>query len=202
MHLGYSCSSELQNRAPEGGSVENLWTADKIAFIVAGENLGELRTQEKLWITNENQKKIEEWKNAKTTLERATTRGAKAESRQRYSVLEKEVKYSCDGTKVVNEAANPSYSSKSSFMNFSVYQCASLLRSSTKEHPNRNIEQATWCNCYEPALIHDAFIATIFHKRKVEAVHIFEINSNSDGDEIVLFEETYSLDISCSIVHF
>ncbi|XP_058828392.1 uncharacterized protein LOC131688237 [Topomyia yanbarensis] len=90
---------ELENHAadiPEGGSVEDQWTAIKNAFIATGENnLGELRTQRKQWITDDTWKQIEERRDAKAAIERAKTRGAKAATRQPYSALEKEVKRSC-----------------------------------------------------------------------------------------------------------
>ncbi|XP_058443820.1 craniofacial development protein 2-like [Malaya genurostris] len=54
---------------PEGGSVEDQWTAIKNAFIVTSENnLGELRTQRKQWITDETWTKIEERRGAKTAI--------------------------------------------------------------------------------------------------------------------------------------
>lgn len=90
---------ELETRAadvPEGGSVEEQWTAIKNAFIeTSANNLGELRTQRKEWITDETWRKIEERREAKAAIERARTRAAKYESRQRYSALEKEVKRCC-----------------------------------------------------------------------------------------------------------
>ncbi|XP_058816287.1 uncharacterized protein LOC131679564 [Topomyia yanbarensis] len=87
---------ELENQAAEGGSVEDQWTAIKNAFIATGENnLGELRTQRKQWITDDSWMKIEERRDAKAAIERAKTRGAKAAARQRYTALEKEVKRSC-----------------------------------------------------------------------------------------------------------
>lgn len=90
---------ELETRAAnisEGGSVEEQWTAIKNAFITTSENnLGELRTRRKQWITDETWRKIEERREAKAAIERAKTRGAKALSRQRYSALEREVKRSC-----------------------------------------------------------------------------------------------------------
>ncbi|XP_058817284.1 uncharacterized protein LOC131680587 [Topomyia yanbarensis] len=90
---------ELKNHVadiPEGGRVEDQWTAIKNTFIATGENnLGKLRTQRKQWITDDTWKKIEERWDAKAAIERAKTRGAKAAAPQRYSALEKEVKRSC-----------------------------------------------------------------------------------------------------------
>ncbi|XP_058456943.1 uncharacterized protein LOC131434297 [Malaya genurostris] len=58
-------------------------------------NLGELRTQRKQWITDETWTKIEERRGAKAAIQRSKTRGAIYSARQRYSALEKEVKRSC-----------------------------------------------------------------------------------------------------------
>ncbi|XP_058447657.1 uncharacterized protein LOC131428033 [Malaya genurostris] len=94
-----SFTVELQTCAadiPEGGSVEDQWTAINNAFIATSENnLGELRTQKKQWITDETWTEIEERRGAKAAIQRYKTRGAIYSARQRYSALEKEVKRSC-----------------------------------------------------------------------------------------------------------
>ncbi|XP_058448607.1 craniofacial development protein 2-like [Malaya genurostris] len=94
-----SFTVKLQTRTadiPEGGNVENQWTAIKNAFIVTSKNnLGELRTQRKQWITDETWTKIEERSGAKAAIQRSKTRGAIYSARQRHSALEKEVKRSC-----------------------------------------------------------------------------------------------------------
>lgn len=59
---------ELENRAAditEGGSVEHQWSTIKNAFVTTGENnLSELRTRRKQWITDDTWRKIEERRNA------------------------------------------------------------------------------------------------------------------------------------------
>ena len=90
---------ELGTRAadvPNGGSVEDQWTAVKNAFIAASENnLGELRTRRKDWISDDTWRKIGERRDAKAAKERARTRSAKETARQQYSALDLEVKRSC-----------------------------------------------------------------------------------------------------------
>ncbi|XP_058449164.1 craniofacial development protein 2-like [Malaya genurostris] len=75
-----SFTVELQTCAadiPEGGSVEDQWTAIKNAFNVTSEN------------------NLEERRGAKGAIQRSKTRGAIYSARQRYSALEKKVKRSC-----------------------------------------------------------------------------------------------------------
>lgn len=83
----------LAANEPEGGSVEKQWMAIMNAFIETfGNNLSELRTQRKEWITEEIWRKIDQRSELKVVIERAITRATKYESRQYYSALEMEVK--------------------------------------------------------------------------------------------------------------
>ncbi|XP_058456753.1 craniofacial development protein 2-like [Malaya genurostris] len=90
---------ELKTRAagiPEGGSVEEQFMAFKNAFTeTCQNNLGELRARRKEWITDDTWQKIEERRDAKAAIDRARTREAKRQARQKYSALSKEVKRSC-----------------------------------------------------------------------------------------------------------
>ncbi|XP_058444101.1 craniofacial development protein 2-like [Malaya genurostris] len=65
---------------PEGGSVEEQWTAFKNARSLCQNNLGELRARRKEWITDDTWRKIEERRDAKAAIERARTREAAIQS--------------------------------------------------------------------------------------------------------------------------
>ncbi|XP_055623636.1 uncharacterized protein LOC129767047 [Toxorhynchites rutilus septentrionalis] len=84
-----SRASEL----PVCGSVEELWSSIKNAFITTSEEtLGEVRSTRREWISDEIWRMIDERREAKAGIEQARTRAAKTDARQRYTELEKAVK--------------------------------------------------------------------------------------------------------------
>ncbi|XP_055623323.1 uncharacterized protein LOC129766750 [Toxorhynchites rutilus septentrionalis] len=81
---------------PTSGSVEKLWSSIKNAFITTSdETLGKVRCTRREWISDETWRVIDERREAKAGIERARTRAAKTDARQRYAELEKAVKRAC-----------------------------------------------------------------------------------------------------------
>ncbi|XP_055643754.1 uncharacterized protein LOC129779967 [Toxorhynchites rutilus septentrionalis] len=90
---------------PASGSVEELWSSIKNAFITTSdETLSKVRSTQREWISDKTWRMIDERREAKAGIERARTRAAKTDARQRYAELEKTAKRACRRDKRVHFA--------------------------------------------------------------------------------------------------